>query len=159
MNYIHLLISSFFLLCCIPSNAEIVDNVFNKDTIIIVYDTIGDPAHLISLKSSDSVYLLFRGDFEDTMFVKFNKVKVGEYSIYKKDYPYPDQSDDADIIIGLLRKPGRNTTIIELKRKKEILRFKMEKGYPICLIEHYNRKWIVKFRRHIVLRDVEIIRM
>jgi hypothetical protein len=157
-RFIYLVLLSIYLLSCLSAKPGKYRHISNNDSVIVVHDTIDNPEYLIDREIKDSLYLLFRGNFEDTMSIKFNDVKIGRYPIYRKDYRYPTRSDDSDIYVGLLRKPGKNTICLELTGKHHVAEFKVPYGYPICLIEYYNEKWTIKFRKHIVMSPVVIIR-
>lgn len=64
--------------------------MLNSDSVFIVYDTIGDPASLVTFKNKDSIFLLFQGDFEDTIDVKSNDVRIGKFPLFRKNYSDPD---------------------------------------------------------------------
>lgn len=148
-----LLLLPIYLLSCISAKPGKYSGFSNSD-VVVVHDTIDNPEYLVNREIKDSLYLFFRGNFEDTLAVKFNDAKIGRYPIYRKDYPYPTRSDDAETYVGLLRKPGENTMCLELSGKHHAAEFKVPYGYPICLIEYYNEKWVIKFRKHMVISPV-----
>ncbi|MBC9914078.1 hypothetical protein [Chitinophaga varians] len=147
------------LFSCLPVKHTGRNIVTGKDTVSIIHDTIGEPDFLVTLKNKDSLYFLFKGDFEDTVVLMHNHVKIGEHPVFSKDYPFPGQTDHTSLMVGLLRQPGKNKIEINLAALKIGLRFDLAPHYPICLIEHYKGKWIVRYRKHIVNIPITIIRM
>lgn len=76
------------LFSCLPAKHARHVIIAGKDTVSIIHDTIGEPDFLVSLKNKDSLYFLFKVDFEDTVIVKQNHVKIGGYPVFSKDYSH-----------------------------------------------------------------------
>ncbi|NLR78306.1 hypothetical protein [Chitinophaga eiseniae] len=141
---------------CITAKQGGNKKILGSDSVFIVYDTIGDPAGLVTLRNRDSIFLLFKGSFEDTINVKLNNVAIGKFALFRKNYRFPNQSDIANLEIGLCQIAGDNIVEIYFLNMKKHLKFKLASHYPICLIEYTGTRWIVRFRRHTVMHPVEI---